>query len=181
MDFGAGAGRDGHGNEAEAGDESGHGFGSEPRERALPNGFFERLSFRAELVDKADQHDAVEDGNAAERDETDGSGDTEGHVAQGEREDSAGDGQGNTEENERGLPQRLEREKDKGEDKSEGSRDNNHEAVLCVLEIFELATEFEKITGRKRQFGGERCLSFLDEAVDVVTAQVDENGSATAA
>lgn len=72
---------------------------------AFDHGVAPTVSFAAELIDEADQHDSVEDGDTAQRDEPDAGADGEGHVAQPECEHSSGHGQRHAHENERGLTQ----------------------------------------------------------------------------
>ena len=61
-----------------------------------------------ELVDEADEHDSVENGNAGEGDETDSGRNRERHAAHPEGKDSASDRKRHTNEDECRLSQRAE-------------------------------------------------------------------------
>ena len=67
LHFGPGAGGEGHRHKAERGDEGGHQHGAEPRKGAFGHGVEDRVALLAELVEVGHEHEAIEDGHAAER------------------------------------------------------------------------------------------------------------------
>ena len=66
LHFRARAGGNRHRHEAEAGDERGHQLRAQARQCAFDDGVAHVAALRAQLVDVADEHDAVEHGHAAE-------------------------------------------------------------------------------------------------------------------
>src|SRR5689334_22219636 len=147
LDLGAGAGGDGHGHEAEAGHEGGHELGAQPGEGALDHGLADRAAFAAQLVDVADQHDAVQHGDAGEGDEADSGADGEGEASGPECEHAAGDGERHADEDQDGLARAAEAEEDEDEDKPERGGHDQGEPGAGVLEVLELAAELVEIAG----------------------------------
>ena len=72
------------------------------------DGLTEADALATELVDEADEHDSVENGNAGEGDETDSGRNRERHAAHPEGKDSASDRKRHTNEDECRLSQRAE-------------------------------------------------------------------------
>jgi hypothetical protein len=132
----------------------------------------------AELVDVADEHDAVQDGDAAQGDEADGGADGEGHAAQMQRKDAARDGERHAHEDERGLPERAEAEEDEHEDQGERERHDDHEAGLGFLQVLELAAELEVVAVGELHLLMDGLCGLLHEAFGVASAHVDEDADA---
>jgi hypothetical protein len=96
--------------------------GTQSRGDAVEHGIPHAHAFLlAEFVEVIHEHEAVEHGDAAQRDETDGGRDAEGHAAQAEGDDAAGEGERDAGGDEQGLPHAAKGEEDEHQDEHQRS------------------------------------------------------------
>ena len=124
LHLGPWTGRKGHGDEAKRSDERCQQLRAQTRQRTVRHGLPQRHAGLAQLIDEADQHDAVEDGDARHCDEADTGRDRERHPAQPKGEDPAGGGERHAREDERCLAETPEPGVDQEQDQAEDRRDD---------------------------------------------------------
>src|ERR1035437_7368424 len=162
-----------HRDKAETGHQRGHELWAEAGQCAFDDGVTDAAPFPAQLVDEADQHDAVEHGNATQRDEPDTRAYGKRHAAQPESEDAAAHRQWHADENQRRLSEAAESHENQDEDEDQPRASS--------LEILELPAKLKRVAKREFHFGFDTGHGLVDEAFNVAPAQVHQNGSAALA
>ena len=172
LHFSAGIGREGHGNESQAGDERGHEHGPEPGPRSLADSLAHRQSLVAELIEVGQHDHAVEDGHAEQGDKADRAGEVEIESAQPEGRDSPDHGEGNIHDDDQRMLDRAEHDEEEGKDQKHGQRDDDEEAAGGPFLILELAAPGDEIPGWQGDGGGDFGFGVSDEAADIAAADV---------
>ena len=158
LHLGAGTGGERHRDKAQTGDGSRHEHRAETGERAFNDGVVQGAAFLAELIEVADEDNAVQYSDAGQRDKANRGGDTKGHGAQPESSHAAGDGERDAGINEQRLPHRAEGEKDEHEDERESRRNDDGEAGAGLLEILKLPAELNNVAFGELHLGGDGFL-----------------------
>ena len=155
--------------------------GRKPSERTFDDRIADGLAFFAELVEVTNHHQAVENGHAAERDETNGGRDAERHPAKPEREDAAGDGERDAGIDHQRLPQTAEGEKDEHEDERQRRGHDDGKARAGFLQVFKLPAELDDIILGEMHLLLDAPLGFADEAFHVAHFKIHHEGGAALA
>ena len=123
LHFRSQAGRKRHRQKSDAGNRPGHQNRTQPLLRALQRGLLHVFTLFTQTIDKCHQYNAVEQGNASERDEADGRCHAQVHVAGQQRQNPPGYGKRNTGKDDKRLPHPTKNDEQEREDG--GKRDGN--------------------------------------------------------
>src|SRR5215831_15472884 len=128
------------------------------------------------LVVVGNDQDAIHDGDAEQRDKAHGSGYAEIQSRDEQANDAAGDCKGNAEQSEQTVAQRVEKPIEQYQDQDQAQGNDDGEALLCLLQGFELAGPFDAIAVRQSNVVGNARLSFGNRTAEIPITDAEFHG-----
>ncbi|EKD97781.1 MAG: hypothetical protein ACD_23C00746G0001 [uncultured bacterium] len=171
LNFGACACSDGHGNEAQRCHERSHEHWPQPGQSAFANRCIKPNTVLPQAADVGNHHQPVEHCYARECNEAHGSGDGHRDIAQPQRQDAPRQSEWDARKDQQSILGISEHCEQQDEDKQQGNRHNNLQALGCRLQVFKGAAPARPVAGRNLDLG-QALFSLRYERTHVATPHI---------